>query len=194
MSGITHEWNGTILTITSDSGTSSCDLKGDKGDDGCRGAQGIAGRDGKDGAGSVIELDTTLTVEGACADAKAVGDRLTALENAEINLDTTLTIEGACADAKAVGDALIALEESLKDLDVDVDIPVESVNGKTGAVVLSAEDVGALPADTVIPSTSGLATETYVNNAVSAKQNIVIYSTTEPSGWVNGDIWLKPAE
>lgn len=40
---ITHEWNGTILTITSDSGTSSCDLKGDKGDDGARGAQGIPG-------------------------------------------------------------------------------------------------------------------------------------------------------
>lgn len=40
---ITHEWNGTILTITSDSGTSSMDLKGDKGDDGARGAQGIAG-------------------------------------------------------------------------------------------------------------------------------------------------------
>ena len=29
----THEWNGTVLTITSASGTSSADLKGDKGDD-----------------------------------------------------------------------------------------------------------------------------------------------------------------
>ena len=40
---ITHSWNGTVLTITSDSGTSSCDLKGDKGDDGARGAQGACG-------------------------------------------------------------------------------------------------------------------------------------------------------
>lgn len=40
---ITHKWTGTVLTITSDSGTSSCDLKGDKGDDGARGAQGKAG-------------------------------------------------------------------------------------------------------------------------------------------------------
>ena len=40
---ITHEWNGTTLIITSDSGTSSCDLKGDKGDMGIRGAQGIPG-------------------------------------------------------------------------------------------------------------------------------------------------------
>lgn len=28
-----HEWNGTVLTITSASGTSSADLKGEKGDD-----------------------------------------------------------------------------------------------------------------------------------------------------------------
>lgn len=40
---IKHEWNGTILTITSDSGTSSADLKGEKGDDGVRGAQGKPG-------------------------------------------------------------------------------------------------------------------------------------------------------
>lgn len=40
---ITHKWDGTILTITSDSGTSSCDLKGAKGDMGVRGAQGAAG-------------------------------------------------------------------------------------------------------------------------------------------------------
>lgn len=40
---ITHQWNGTVLTITSDSGTSSADLKGAKGDDGARGPQGQAG-------------------------------------------------------------------------------------------------------------------------------------------------------
>lgn len=40
---IFHEWNGTILTITSNSGTSSMDLKGSKGDMGIRGPQGIGG-------------------------------------------------------------------------------------------------------------------------------------------------------
>lgn len=59
---------------------------------------------------------------------------------------------------------------------------VNSVNGKTGAVVLDAEDVGALPDDTplfsgdyddltnkpTIPSIEGLATETFVNDAISA--------------------------
>lgn len=77
MSGITHEWNGTILTITSDSGTSSMDLKGATGDDGIRGPQGPAGRDGNQGA--TIELDTTLANEGMAADAKAVGDAIDAI-------------------------------------------------------------------------------------------------------------------
>lgn len=40
---ITHSWNGTVLTITSDSGTSSADLQGGKGGTGPRGAQGPAG-------------------------------------------------------------------------------------------------------------------------------------------------------
>lgn len=40
---ITHRWNGTVLTITSDSGTTSMDLKGSQGDIGPRGPQGAAG-------------------------------------------------------------------------------------------------------------------------------------------------------
>ena len=40
---IYHKWDGTVLTITSDSGTSSVDLKGPKGDTGVRGPQGPAG-------------------------------------------------------------------------------------------------------------------------------------------------------
>lgn len=40
--------------------------------------------------------------------------------------------------------------------------PVQSVNSKTGDVVLDAADVGALPDSTVIPSLDGYATETWV--------------------------------
>jgi hypothetical protein len=43
MGNIYHEWNGTVLTITSDSGTSSMNLIGEKGDTGIRGPQGPAG-------------------------------------------------------------------------------------------------------------------------------------------------------
>jgi hypothetical protein len=53
---ITHEWNGTILTITSDSGTSSADLKGSIGDIGPRGPQGPAG--------VIIESDGSINMNG----------------------------------------------------------------------------------------------------------------------------------
>lgn len=43
---VTHEWNGTVLTITSASGTTSADLKGAKGDKGDTGPQGPKGDTG----------------------------------------------------------------------------------------------------------------------------------------------------
>ena len=42
----THEWNGTVLSVASASGTSSADLKGEKGDKGDIGAPGTPGTDG----------------------------------------------------------------------------------------------------------------------------------------------------
>lgn len=48
---VTHSWNGTTLTITSASGTSSANLKGDKGD------QGIQGEKGEDGLSPVRGTD-----------------------------------------------------------------------------------------------------------------------------------------
>lgn len=69
MSGtITHKWNGTILTITSDSGTSSADLRGEKGDDGVRGPQGAPGVSmGSDGNIDLSEYATKDYVDDAIA-------------------------------------------------------------------------------------------------------------------------------
>ena len=47
---VTHEWDGTVLKVTSASGTSSSDLKGDKGPKGDTGAQGPQGEKGDTGA------------------------------------------------------------------------------------------------------------------------------------------------
>ena len=47
---VTHEWIGTTLQITSASGTTSADLKGEKGDPGADGAKGEKGDPGADGA------------------------------------------------------------------------------------------------------------------------------------------------
>lgn len=87
--GITHEWNGTVLTITSDSGTSSADLKGEKGDTGIRGAQGEKGKTG--------EFDAEL-LDGTLTEAKAYTDTEVA----------TVSAEAAAAMEKAVTAETIA--------------------------------------------------------------------------------------
>jgi len=57
-----------------------------------------------------------------------------------------------------------------------------TVNGKalSGNITLNATDVGALSNTTVIPSIDGLATTTYVDNAVANKE-FILNSTTEGS-------------
>jgi hypothetical protein len=47
--GCTHSWEGSVLTVTSASGTSSSDLRGPKGDSGATGPQGPAGATGPKG-------------------------------------------------------------------------------------------------------------------------------------------------
>lgn len=66
---------------------------------------------------------------------------------------------------------------------IDIHGSVDSVNGQTGVVVLDAEDVGALPANTPIPSKtsdltndSGFATTSDVSTAIANKLEKVIIS------------------
>lgn len=54
---ITHSWNGTVLTITSDSGTSSMDLGGPEGKMGVRGPQGPAGDKGNNGVDGTVNFN-----------------------------------------------------------------------------------------------------------------------------------------
>ncbi len=57
----THSWDGTVLTVTSASGTTSADLQGPAGPagkDGQNGAAGSAGKDGSDGFSPVITENT----------------------------------------------------------------------------------------------------------------------------------------
>lgn len=61
-----------------------------------------------------VTTDPTLTVKGAPADAKAVGDRINAIK---IETDKTLTISGAAADAAATG-VRIKLFELVQGMDV----------------------------------------------------------------------------
>ena len=76
--------------------------------------------------GGTAVTDTTLSISGAPADAKAVGD---AIDNITIEVDDTLSEQGKAADAKAVGDALAekadaddveSLAEDIADLKEDL--------------------------------------------------------------------------
>lgn len=58
-----HSWNGTVLTIISDSGSSSCDLKGATGDTGIRGPQGIQGEKGEKGTGEKGDTGAAFTYD-----------------------------------------------------------------------------------------------------------------------------------
>lgn len=71
----THSWNGTVLSVTSASGTSSADLvgpQGPKGDTGATGAQGPKGDDGDDGVSCTHSWNgTVLSVTSASGTSSA---------------------------------------------------------------------------------------------------------------------------
>ena len=78
-------------------------------------------------------------------------------------LDKPTTISGyGITDAKIENGTITLGDKTITPL---TSAPVTSVNSKTGAVVLNASDVGALPADTVIPTVND-ATLTIRRNSV----------------------------
>ena len=81
---ITHEWTGSILTITSDSGTSSCDLQGSKGDKGPRGAQGPAG--------VIVNPDGTIDTS-AYATETYVNQKIAEVQTGSVDLSNYYTKE-----------------------------------------------------------------------------------------------------
>ena len=79
---IPHKWTGTILTITSDSGTSSCDLKGGNGDTGPRGAQGPAG--------VIVNPDGTIDTS-AYATETYVNEKIAEIQTGSVDLSNYYT-------------------------------------------------------------------------------------------------------
>lgn len=91
----------------------------------------------------IPSVDNTLSVSGAAADAKKVGDTTGNLANLITTAKNNLVaaINEAAQSGGGGGGA------------------VNSVNGKTGTVVLDAEDVGALPDSTTIPTVDNTLTQ-----------------------------------
>lgn len=86
----------------------------------------------------------------------------------DVEIDPSLSIEGAAADAKATGDVVNALAENISNM-----VTNEVLGEVVGAL---SESIGNVEIE------------------VGKKQNKIIFNVTQPVDWVDGDVWLKPAE
>lgn len=150
--------------------------------------------------GMTGDVTLTATDVGALADTVTVPTRTSQLTNdsgflsaipAEYVTETELAA-GLSGKANAADLAVVATSGSYNDLTNKPTIPtvpVQSVNGKTGVVVLTASDVNALPSSTAIPTkTSDLQNDSgFLTSAVTSfngSTGAVTY--TAPVTSVNG--------
>lgn len=153
--------------------------KGEKGDTGATGPAGPTGPQGPKGEkgdkgdtgpqGAQANVDTTLTVSGAAADAKVVGDKLAVLDAqvgaiqpglTQTEKSALLTLLGAAAYGS---DDMAATYASLKALWEGGDVPVMAVNVTPATLNMTMGGTATLKA-TVIP---GTATDKTVSWSVS---------------------------
>lgn len=137
---ITHSWNGTVLTVTSDSGTSSADLQGGKGDTGVRGPQGPAG--------VIVNPDGTIDTS-AYATETYVNEKIAQVEAGSVDLSNyyTKTQTTALLDNYATK---TYVQEQISNIEAG---SVDLTNYYTKAQV-----------DAKIPDITGLASQTWVEN------------------------------
>ena len=94
----THSWNGTVLSVTSASGTSSADLVGPQGPTGATGPQGPAGADGTSftPVAPLALVNGELTVDlSGCADAEDLAGMFeSGLNVLEVGESSTTTFTG----------------------------------------------------------------------------------------------------
>lgn len=188
---VTHSWNNTILTITSASGTSSTDLKGDKGDIGLTGPQGIKGEKGDIGPQGEQGIQGP---KGDIGERGAAGTVIQSTEPTEegtviwINTDDDAPVfSGSYNDLKDRPGIANANQLGLVKIGENLNIDENGVLSATGQISLeetdptvpnwakqstkpkyTASEVGALPDTTVIPT---------VPKNVSAFDNDVGYLT-----------------
>lgn len=169
---ITHKWNGTVLTITSDSGTTSCDLKGDKGDTGIRGPQGIAGEPGKaadvDLSNYPTKTETMSAIQNVQLKVINTQNELSFHTLARNPHKTTAADIGALTANDLKGYATEQyVDSAIANLDisgVDIDLSNYYTKSETQALV---EDAVA-DAATGNVDLSAYATKKYVDNAIAA--------------------------
>ena len=175
--GITHKWNGTVLTITSDSGTSSADLKGEKGDKGCRGAQGKTG--------FTIGADGTIDTTGFATESYVDSVIESSLEEIQTTVKQSVQTNEATADLVSLKDAndggiinITAYGKTIQKEAPAPEAPVEllacgMVNGAKIDVVAANKNMFNLTRTNVGVPTNGITSEFLSDGSVR------IYGKTE---------------
>lgn len=137
---ITHSWNGTVLTVTSDSGTSSADLAGTMGP---RGPQGPAG--------VILNSSGTINMNGYATEVWVNQRIATAVSGGTVDLTNYYT--------KSETDVLLA------GLEVDVDLTGYATTDDVAQAVIDKATTTY-----VDNKVAGLASETFVTNKIAEAQ------------------------
>lgn len=147
---ITHVWDGTVLTITSDAGTSSMDLAGRPGDIGPRGPQGPAG--------TIISNNGTIDLDGYATEAY-VDQKISELDIDSSDIDLSNYYTKAETNSVIINKIASIPQTDLSNYYTksETDTLIPSLDGYATENELEA-------------AVSGLATENYVKNQIAAAQ------------------------
>lgn len=158
----THSWNGTTLTVTSASGTSSANLKGTTGDRGATGATGAAGKNGTNGTSAAWFTGTAVT--GTSTSAVSVSVSGSKANDMYLNTSTCNVYRASAANSWIYVCNIKGATGSKGDKGV------AGTNGITPTIKVAAgSNIGVVGTPTVTASTSGTTTTFIFNNLKGVK-------------------------
>ena len=197
---VSHEWQGTKLTVTSASGTSSADLKGEKGDaftyDDFT-AEQLAALKGEKGDG--IEYDASGTVsERSLYDDQPAGFRYASTEIDTENRKTTLTIYKKLSDGLADWDSGISFVffGAVNDFTSVIPAPFEYKENLASVTVDISSYVNAAVMHVELLTSEGWLTLPYYNEKGILKilrkdNNVTVYLGSSLPEYTQGRIYFS---
>lgn len=179
---ITHSWNGTVLTVTSDSGTSSADLQGTMGPRGPQGAAGIV-------VGGTVDLTGYATQAYVDQAVAGVEGGNVDLSNYYTKAQTDAAIQNAIADIEpgtgGGGGGSADLSNYYTKSEVDALIPDTSGFATNNDVATAVSDKATTTY--VDDKVAGLATESFVTNKIAEAQLGGEGGTVDLTGYATKD-------